>query len=127
MQQGCPEQRLLGPHHCSVLQVGVQSYLLWEQAGRPNGADFSQDARHKLEKQLRAGARLCWACLLHAPQCSRGCAVAPLLLRHILSTRGGARHLAAVWTAGPCTRTQLLLRGTGISAVGKVHHIALTA
>ena len=38
-----------------LLQVGVQSYLLWEQAGRPNGADFSQDARRKLEKQLRAG------------------------------------------------------------------------
>ena len=33
----------------------MQSFLLWEQAGRPNGADFSQDARRKLEKQLRAG------------------------------------------------------------------------
>ncbi|KAK9816496.1 hypothetical protein WJX72_001009 [[Myrmecia] bisecta] len=35
--------------------VGIQSYLLWEQAGKPEGADFSHDARRMLEDQLRGG------------------------------------------------------------------------
>ena len=36
-------------------QVNIQAYLLWEQAGRPDGADFAGDARATLEAQLRAG------------------------------------------------------------------------
>lgn len=36
-------------------QVNIQAYLLWERAGRPDGADFAQDARATLEAQLRAG------------------------------------------------------------------------
>ena len=39
----------------SHVQVGVQSYLLWEQAGKPDGADFSKDARKRLEAQLQQG------------------------------------------------------------------------
>ena len=36
-------------------QVNIQAYLLWEKAGRPDGADFAQDARTTLEAQLRSG------------------------------------------------------------------------
>lgn len=39
-------------------QVGVQAYLLWEKAGRPDGADFSNDARQALERQLAGGVSL---------------------------------------------------------------------
>ena len=39
----------------TLVQVGVQSYLLWEQAGKPDGADFSGDARRALEAQLQQG------------------------------------------------------------------------
>ena len=28
---------------------------MWEQAGRPNGADFSNDARQQLQQQLQSG------------------------------------------------------------------------
>ena len=38
--------------------MNTQAYLLWEQAGRPDGADFAQDARATLEAQLRAGKSL---------------------------------------------------------------------
>lgn len=38
-----------------VVQVGLQAYLLWEQAGKPTGANFSNDARSILEKQLQQG------------------------------------------------------------------------
>ena len=37
------------------MQVNTQAYLLWEQAGRPDGADFAGDARATLEAQARAG------------------------------------------------------------------------
>ena len=37
------------------MQVNIQAYLLWEQAGRPDGADFAGDARATLEAQARAG------------------------------------------------------------------------
>ena len=37
------------------MQVGLQAYLLWEQAGKPDGANFSDDARLTLEKQLQQG------------------------------------------------------------------------
>ena len=40
---------------CWVAQVGVQAYLLWERAGKPDGADFSKDARQTLERQLASG------------------------------------------------------------------------
>ena len=36
-------------------QVNIQAYLLWEQAGRPDGADFAGDARATLKAQLRTG------------------------------------------------------------------------
>lgn len=35
-----------------------QAYLLWEQAGKPDGADFGDRARQVLEGRLRAGATL---------------------------------------------------------------------
>ena len=35
--------------------MNTQAYLLWEKAGRPDGADFAQDARATLEAQLRSG------------------------------------------------------------------------
>ena len=38
--------------------VNVQAYLLWEQAGQPDGADFGGQAREVLEKQVRAGASI---------------------------------------------------------------------
>ena len=38
-----------------MAQVNIQAYLLWEQAGRPDGADFAGDARSTLEAQARAG------------------------------------------------------------------------
>ncbi len=39
-------------------QVGIQAYLLWEKAGRPDGADFSNDARKTLQQQLDGGMSL---------------------------------------------------------------------
>ncbi|KAK9809702.1 hypothetical protein WJX73_007079 [Symbiochloris irregularis] len=36
--------------------VGLQAYLLWEKAGKPDGADFSNDARQALERQLASGS-----------------------------------------------------------------------
>jgi alpha-glucan,water dikinase len=38
--------------------VAVQAYLLWEQAGKPQGADFGADARKVIERQLREGKTL---------------------------------------------------------------------
>jgi alpha-glucan,water dikinase len=38
--------------------VGVQAYLLWEQAGKPDGADFADRARQLLEERLRGGESL---------------------------------------------------------------------
>ncbi|RMZ55539.1 hypothetical protein APUTEX25_000122 [Auxenochlorella protothecoides] len=35
--------------------VGTQAYLLWEAAGKPDGADFGADARRVLREQLAAG------------------------------------------------------------------------
>ena len=36
-------------------QVGLQAYLMWEQAGKPDGANFSDDARRQLEQQVQSG------------------------------------------------------------------------
>ena len=36
-------------------QVGIQAYLMWEAAGKPDGADFAGDARRSLEAQLSSG------------------------------------------------------------------------
>lgn len=46
--------------HSSVLcaQVGIQAYLLWEKAGKPEGADFTGDAWRTLEEQLASGMSL---------------------------------------------------------------------
>lgn len=38
--------------------VGVQAYILWEQAGKPDGADFGGEARQMLEGRLRGGESL---------------------------------------------------------------------
>lgn len=38
--------------------VGVQAYILWEQAGKPDGADFGGEARQLLEGRLRGGESL---------------------------------------------------------------------
>ena len=38
-----------------MVQVGLQAYLMWEQAGKPDGANFSDDARRQLEQQLQSG------------------------------------------------------------------------
>ncbi|GFR47292.1 hypothetical protein Agub_g8979 [Astrephomene gubernaculifera] len=38
--------------------LGVQAYVLWERAGKPGGADFSQDARRVITEQLQRGASL---------------------------------------------------------------------
>ena len=35
--------------------MGLQAYLMWEQAGKPDGANFSDDARRQLEQQLQSG------------------------------------------------------------------------
>ena len=39
-------------------QVNIQAYLLWEKAGRPEGADFAADARSTLQAQLASGRSL---------------------------------------------------------------------
>ena len=39
-------------------QVGMQAYLLWEKAGKPEGADFSKDARKTLQEQIGRGATI---------------------------------------------------------------------
>jgi hypothetical protein len=41
-----------------VAQINIEAYLLWEKAGRPDGADLSGDARRVLEDQLRSGKSL---------------------------------------------------------------------
>ncbi|KAK9852315.1 hypothetical protein WJX84_008608 [Apatococcus fuscideae] len=35
--------------------VGIQAYIMWEKAGKPDGADFSNDARKVLQEQLQSG------------------------------------------------------------------------
>lgn len=35
--------------------MGLQAYLMWEKAGKPDGANFSDDARRQLQQQLQAG------------------------------------------------------------------------
>lgn len=39
-------------------QVGLKAYLLWEGNGRPDGGDFSEQARAELRAELRAGKSL---------------------------------------------------------------------
>lgn len=36
-------------------QINTQAYILWEQAGKPQGADYGDAARRALEERLRAG------------------------------------------------------------------------
>ncbi|EFJ44707.1 hypothetical protein VOLCADRAFT_118653, partial [Volvox carteri f. nagariensis] len=38
--------------------LGVQAYVLWERAGKPDGADFSGEARRVITEQLQSGATL---------------------------------------------------------------------
>ncbi len=39
-------------------QVGLKAYLLWESNGKPDGGDFSGQARAELETELRRGMSL---------------------------------------------------------------------
>lgn len=39
-------------------QVGLKAYLLWEANGRPEGGDFSEQARDELRAELRSGKSL---------------------------------------------------------------------
>ena len=43
---------------CLCAQVTIQAYLMWEKAGRPDGADFAGDARRTLEGQVTGGMSL---------------------------------------------------------------------
>lgn len=47
--------------------IGIQAYILWEKAGRPDGADFSQQARDAIHSQLKSGKDL----KVSPPCCSR--------------------------------------------------------
>ncbi|KAF8067212.1 R1 [Scenedesmus sp. PABB004] len=38
--------------------VAVQAFVMWEQAGKPQGADFGSAARKKIEDKLRSGQTL---------------------------------------------------------------------
>ncbi|GIL61955.1 hypothetical protein Vafri_16315 [Volvox africanus] len=38
--------------------LGVQAYILWERAGKPDGADFSGESRRVITEQLQSGATL---------------------------------------------------------------------
>ncbi|KAJ9505372.1 hypothetical protein QJQ45_028079, partial [Haematococcus lacustris] len=38
--------------------IAVQAYVLWERAGKPQGADFAAPARAEIESKLRAGKDL---------------------------------------------------------------------
>jgi hypothetical protein len=38
--------------------MAVQAYILWEKAGKPDGADFAKDAREEIHRQLKAGMKL---------------------------------------------------------------------
>ena len=51
----CPTRMPLLCCGAARAQVGVQAYLLWEQAGKPDGADFADRAKQLLEGRLRAG------------------------------------------------------------------------
>ena len=35
--------------------IGVQAYILWERAGKPDGADFSGDARRLITESVSSG------------------------------------------------------------------------
>lgn len=41
-----------------AVQLNIEAYLLWEKAGRPEGADFSTEARRTLEEHLQSGKTL---------------------------------------------------------------------
>jgi hypothetical protein len=42
--------------------LSIQAYLLWEKAGRPDGADYSQQARDEIHLQLKSGRSLKVCC-----------------------------------------------------------------
>ena len=52
------EPGLTYPYAWLALQVGIEAYILWEKAGKPDGADFSNDARRTLQDQLDKGATI---------------------------------------------------------------------
>lgn len=59
------DRRSVGLTRARVVQVyvpddviGIQAYILWEEAGRPDGADFSQQARDQIHSQLKSGKDL---------------------------------------------------------------------
>jgi Protein of unknown function (DUF2934) len=51
-------QQQTKPHLVCIFQVGLKAYLLWEANGRPDGGDFSEQARAELRAELRAGKSL---------------------------------------------------------------------
>jgi alpha-glucan,water dikinase len=53
-KQQAPQQQELGPIPDDLL--GVMAYVLWERAGKPQGADFSNDARRDIESRVAGGA-----------------------------------------------------------------------
>eukprot|EP00887_Chlorella_sp_A99_P007269 scaffold2.g7269.t1 len=53
-QQPPPQQQQQQPMPQDL--IGIQAYVLWEQAGKPDGADFGDAARRKLEDWARSGA-----------------------------------------------------------------------
>ena len=38
--------------------LGLKAYTLWKDAGEPDGADFSHDARAAVERELREGSSI---------------------------------------------------------------------
>ena len=48
----------LRPGGVPAYQVGLKAYLLWESNGKPDGGDFSGQARAELEAELRRGVSL---------------------------------------------------------------------
>lgn len=47
----------LTPTAACAVQISIQAYILWEQAGKPDGADYGDSAKRALEERLRAGKR----------------------------------------------------------------------
>lgn len=58
VKQAAPAQKQAPAVQVPQDLVNVQAYLLWEQAGKPDGADFAESARQMLEKRMQAGEAL---------------------------------------------------------------------
>ena len=38
--------------------IGLKAFMLWQDAGQPEGADFSAEARFALEREVQEGASI---------------------------------------------------------------------